>query len=178
MALDIVREIHSRYESAPVKQTPVSNRVQHDIMREFSDNEHLRLRYLKHGKAISHVIDRLCWLANKCAVEKESKKDEKMEPMIKTGLDIANHARREVNDDLRDMLDEMIRRGCFFSLDTSRSRIGGEGTERFQIRRILLVKYLAPLARRDAIKIDRAEVLQLLLQDPDEFVRVEFEKGR
>jgi hypothetical protein len=178
MAIDIVREIHRRHESAKERKTPVPNRIQHEVIKEFSDHEHLHLRYMHRGKEIAFVIDRLCWLAHKCAVEKISIKDQREEPMIKTSIDIASSAHRQATDEVREVLDEMIRRGCLFSLDTSRTRIAGEGTERFQVRRILLVKYLAPLSRRDPIKIDRSEYLHLLIQDPEEFVKGELSKGK
>ncbi len=178
LAIDIVREIHSRHEHAKEKTLPVPQRIQNDVIKEYSDNEHLHLRYLIHGRTIAYVIDRLCWLANRCAEKKESIKDGKPEPMIKTHLDISEKARRELNPEKRAILDEMIRRGCLFSLDTSRSRLDQGGTERYQVRRILLAKYVAPLARRDPIKIDHVERLLMLLDDPQEFVMSEFNKER
>lgn len=178
LAIDIVREVYSRHEHAKERDLPVPARIQHDVIKEYSDNEHLHLRYLLFGRIISHVIDRLCWLANRCAEQKESIKDGKPEPMIKTHLDVSEQARRALSVEKSLILDEMIRRGCLFSLDTSRSRIDHGGTERFQVRRILLAKYVAPLARRDPIKIDRVERLNMLLDDPNEFVKSEFEKER
>lgn len=178
LAIDIVREIYSRHEHAISRDLPVPARIQHDVIKEYSDNEHLHLRYLLYGRTISLIVDRLCWLANRCAELKESIKDGKPEPMIKTHLDVSESARRTLPAEESRILDEMIRRGCLFSLDTSRSRIDHGGTERFQVRRILLAKYVAPLARRDPIKIDRVERLSLLIKDPAEFVKSEFEKEK
>ena len=62
----------------------------------------------------------------------------------------------------------MQRKGVLFCLDTSRSRIENDGTERYQVRRILLVRYRAPLGRRDPIKMDNVQKLLHLLQEPDE----------
>ena len=177
MALDVMREMYNRMPS-PRTSFPIPPTKQNEVIKEYSDNEHLHLRYARHGRTISRVIDRLCWLAHQCAIQKISIKDRKKEPMIKTHLDIVNRARWQLDETLREVFETMIKRGCLFSLDTSTSRIDGEGTERFQVRRILLVKYGSPLARRDPIKVDTAETLQLLLQDPEEFVRRELAKER
>jgi serine/threonine protein kinase len=178
MAIDIVRDVFARHVGAVKKDLPVPQRVQHDVIRECSDTEHLHLRYLTHGRVISRVMDKLCWLAHKSAVERDSKKDNVLEPMIKTSIDVVNSVRHEISDEHIAILDEMIKRGCLFSLDTSRSRMRGEGTERYQIRRILLVKYASPLARRDPIKIDRPQLLEQLLTDPEGFCVAELNRGR
>ena len=177
MALDLVKQIC--YSVGSLKQlselkTPISARKQHDVIHKYSDREHTYLRYYPlFGKEMSDVANALCWLAHEAAVQAESKKDGIREPMIKTTVDIVRDVLDAVPPDKQQLLREMQKRGILFSLDTSRSRIENQGTERFQVRRILLVKYVAPLGRRDAIKIDTEQRLIHLLTEPMEFAKNE-----
>ncbi|HEX4638076.1 MAG TPA: protein kinase [Chthoniobacterales bacterium] len=176
MALDLVKQIYMTVDAFPPKQA-VSAAQQHAIIHRYADREHMYVRYFaKHGKAMSEVVGALCWLAHQCACEKTSMKTGTPEPMIKTHLDIALQAVAQLPEDCRELLLEMEKRGVLFSLDTSRSRIHKEGTERYQVRRILLAKTVTPLGRKDAIKLDHVHKLQFLLQEPHSFVREEFDK--
>jgi serine/threonine protein kinase len=174
MALDLVKQIYVRSKQPNLDALPVKPAIQHELIREYADREHMYLRYFaKHGKRISYIIDQLCYLAHEAAVKLVSKKDGKSEPMIKTHLDITQEAINNIPGDEKDVLFEMLRKGVLFSLDTSRSRIANHGTFRYQVRRILLARSISPLGRRDAIKIDGSQKLMYLLQNPDEFVQEE-----
>lgn len=178
MALDLVKQIYVTVDSLPPKH-PVSSAQQHAIIHRYADREHMYVRYFaKYGKAMSDVVEALCWLAHQCACERTSEKDGENEPMIKTHLDIAVHAVAQLPEDARDLLLEMQKRGVLFSLDTSRSRIQKQGTERYQVRRVLLAKAVTPLGRKDPIKLDHSQKLQFLLQEPHAFVREEFDKQK
>jgi hypothetical protein len=121
-------------------------------------------------------VEALCWLSHQCACERTSAKNGENEPMIKTHLDITMQAVAQLPDDARELLLEMQKRGVLFSLDTSRSRIQKQGTERYQVRRILLAKAVSPLGRKDPIKLDHSQRLLFLLQEPHSFVKEEFDK--
>ena len=176
MALDLVKQIYITVDALPPKQ-PVSPAQQHAIIHRYADREHMYVRYFaKHGKAMSDVVEALCWLAHQCACERTSAKSGQDEPMIKTHLDIALSAVAELPEEARELLLEMQKRGVLFSLDTSRSRIQKEGTERYQVRRVLLAKTISPLGRKDPIKLDHQQRLQFFLQEPHAFVKEEFDK--
>ncbi|NQT92760.1 MAG: protein kinase [Lentisphaerae bacterium] len=174
MALDLVKTIFASVEeNLPLKE-PVSAARQHDIIHQYSDREHMYLRYnATFGKEIAEIADALCKLAHDAAATRTSNKDGRDEPMIKTHCDIKTRAVSSLHEDLRALLMEMERKGVLFSLDTSRSRLAGDGTERYQVRRILLVKYVAPMGRRDSIKLDTKQKLVYLLTDPREFAQEE-----
>lgn len=174
MALDLVRHIYVEVKDKLPLSSPVSDRDQHEVIHRYSDREHFYLRYIaSHGKQIAAIAGALCRLAHRSAVALTSSKDKRDEPMIKTHLDISNDAVQRLPNELKELLLEMERKGVIFSLDTSRSRIDRKGTERYQVRRILLVQKGAPLGRRDPIKLDNDQRLRYLLQNPDEFVEEE-----
>jgi len=171
-ALDLVKQICGSVPQ-PIRER-ISPKLQNDSIKKYADREHSYIRYhAPFGREISEVMEALCWLAYRCAVEKDSGKDGKMEPMIKTHMDIKSLAMEAIADQSRQMFEQMVKRGYLFSLDTSRSRLGKEGTMRYQIRRILLAKYPCPLGRRDPIKIDHAQSLVYLLTEPKRFAEKE-----
>lgn len=171
MALDLIKQIYMQVKHQSPLPSPVSSKLQHEVIHAYADREHMYLRYFaNYGKEISTIIDALCWLAHESAIKADSVKEGKKEPMVKTHLDIATSAVQRLPEDLRLVLQEMQKKGVLFSLDTSRSRIANKGTERFQVRRILLAKSDSPLGRRDPIKLDNEHKLIHLLQDPREFV--------
>lgn len=173
MALDLVKRIHHRHRGD--ERLPIAKRVQHEVIQQFAAEEHRHLRfYLPHGQRMEDIIDRLCWLAQESAAKcTEIKEAGRRIPIIRTSLDIKTGLR--VAGDLEEILRELIKRGAFFSLDTSRTRRDNVGTLRYQIRRILLARYLCPLARRTAIKIDNDQKLVWLLNDPEDFTRRQLE---
>jgi len=174
MALDLVKKIYMDVKGRFPLVEPVSPKRQHEIIHQYSDREHSYNFYLpRFGKKIAEIADRLCWLAHQAVIECKSSKDRKSEPMVKTHLDIPLSVVRSLPIDAQELLREMQRKGVIFSLDTSRSRIANDGTDRYQIRRILLVRYLAPLGRRDPIKMDNSQKLLHLLQEPAQFVKSE-----
>ncbi len=73
---------------------------------------------------------------------------------------------------------DLVWRGVLFPLDTSKSREAHEGTRRFQVRRILLPRYGAPLGRHTPIRIDTHEKLRFLLTEPGDFVNDELRGQR
>ena len=177
MALELVKKIYVPVQDKMPLSEPVSASKQDEIIHQHSDREHLYNRYLPvSGKQIADIADRLCWLAHEAAVKRDSVKEDVAEPMIKTHLDIPIAVARTLPEELRRLLEEMQRKGVLFCLDTSRSRIKNDGTDRYQVRRVLLVRYRAPLGRRDPIKMDNLEKLKYLLQEPDSFVKVELSK--
>lgn len=172
MALDLVKQLFDRWNQRGGEA--ISPPLQHEVIRQYADREHTYLRYYSpHGKAMSEIADALCLLAHEAAMECESKKDGQIEPMVKTSLDIPLGVLDKIPPDSLKLLQEMEKKGVLFSLDTSRSRLTNQSTERFQVRRILLVKYIAPLGRRDAIKLDDEHKLNDLLTDPYEFIKRE-----
>jgi len=174
MALDLLKQIYIQVHHQSPLPSPVPAKQQHDVIHAYADREHMYLRYFaNYGKEISEIIDALCWLAHESAIKSDSKKDGKIEPMVKTHLDIDVHAVQRLPEELQKLLQEMQKKGVLFSLDTSRSRIANRGTERFQVRRILLAKAVTPLGRRDPIKLDTEHKLIHLLQEPRSFVDTE-----
>ena len=171
MALNLVRQIDDL--SIPTKLY-VSPKQQHEIIHRYSDREHMYLRYHSpYGAEMSNIADALCWLAHEAAVTKTSKKDGVAEPMIKTHLDIKGTSLAELKPELKELMNALVKWGAIFTLDTSRTRYGSEGTERYQIRRILLAKYIAPLSRRDPIKLDTPQRIIFLLTEPMDFAKSE-----
>jgi hypothetical protein len=177
MALDLVKKIYVTVKDKFPLSEPVGAKKQDEIIHQYSDREHTYNRYLPiFGKEIAEIADRLCWLAHEVAIHSDSKKDGEAEPMIKTHLDIPLAVARDLPPDMQLLLHEMQRKGVMFCLDTSRSRIENDGTERYQVRRILLVRYRAPLGRRDPIKMDNVQKLLHLLQEPGQFVHAELNR--
>ena len=181
-ALDLVRNI---FESGKadwrMPPYPIPKRVQHRAITQFGRNELQQIRYLSpYGKEKFEIVERLCWLARECAVTKLVQKDGAYVPLIKIHLDIADTALAELRNEYSGqwkMLHDLIRKGVLFPLDSSRSRERHDGTSRFQIRRILLTCYPAPLGRRTAIRIDRVQQLVFLLTEPNEFVDAELRQS-
>ncbi|MGN6552751.1 MAG: ORC-CDC6 family AAA ATPase [Verrucomicrobiota bacterium] len=156
---------------------PVPPKKQNEIIHQYSDREHTYNRYFPvFGKEIANIADRLCWLAHEAAVNCDSKKDGQPRAMVKTHLDIPLAVARQLPEKWQLLLQEMQRKGVLFCLDTSRSRIENDGTERYQVRRILLVRYQAPLGRRDPIKMDNLQRLLHLLQEPEQFAKAELNR--
>lgn len=179
MALDLVKQIFVSVKDVKSLSSPVAPSLQHKIIHEYSDREHMYIRYYSFmGKQMSKIVDALCWLAHEAAVKCNSEKDGKVEPMIKTHLDISLQAVENLPAQWQPLLQEMQKKGVLFSLDTSKSRVANRGTERYQMRRILLVKHIAPLARRDPIKLDNDQSLVFLLSDPREFVNEELTRQK
>jgi serine/threonine protein kinase len=177
MALGLVKKIYSSVKDKAQLKERIPPAKQDSLIREYSDLEHTYTRYLpQHGREIAEIADSLCWLAHEAAVQSDSNKDGKREPMIKTHIDIPLRLTEELPEAARNILREMQRKGVLFCLDTSRSRLRNDGTERYQVRRILLVRYKAPLGRRDPIKIDNMQRLLHLLQDPRQFVQSELKQ--
>jgi serine/threonine protein kinase len=165
--LDSAAEGHTKIPTIPTKN-------QDRVCREFSHREHKYLLYNPpFGPEVAKIIGYLCKLASDCAEKSTSKKDGVDEPMIKTHMDIPESLLirlKETNSEKYALFQELVRRGALVNLTTSRSRIAGDNTERFQVRKILLVAHGAPLARRDPLKIDNLDSLVFLLTDPDAFV--------
>lgn len=177
MALDLVKKIYVIAKDKFPLSESVPPKKQDEIIHQYSDREHSYNRYFPvFGKEIAEIADRLCWLAHEVTIHRDSKKDGDPEPMIKTHLDIPMAVARDLPEKMQKLLHEMQRKGVLFCLDTSRSRIENEGTERYQVRRILLVRYRAPLGRRDSIKMDNVQKLLHLLQEPEQFVRAELNR--
>jgi len=177
MALDLVKKIYVTVKEKFPLAEPVGAKKQDEIIHQYSDREHTYNRYFPlFGKNIANIADRLCWLAHEATLRRDSKKDGEAEPMIKTHLDIPLAVARDLPSDMKSLLHEMQRKGVLFCLDTSRSRIENDGTERYQVRRILLVRYRSPLGRRDPIKMDNVQKLLHLLQEPDAFARAELNR--
>lgn len=177
MALDLVKRIYITVKDKVPLSEPVPANKQDDIIHQYSDREHTYNRYFPvFGKEIAEIADRLSWLAHEATIHRDSRKDGELEPMVKTHLDIPLSVARELPEKWQLLLHEMQRKGVLFSLDTSRSRIANDGTERYQVRRILLVRYRAPLGRRDPIKMDNMQKLLHLLQEPDQFVKSELNR--
>jgi len=171
-ALDLIKDIYASV-SHPIKGM-VPEKTQHESIKRYADREHSYIRYhAPFGKEISEVMEQLCWLAHKCTVQNDSLKDGRDDPMVKTHMDINSSAMERIPQELHKMFEQMVKRGYLFSLDTSRSRLGKEGTLKFQIRRILLAKNPCPLGRRDPIKIDNSERLAFLLKEPKDFAEDE-----
>jgi serine/threonine protein kinase len=177
MALDLVKKIYVTVKDRIPLSECVPIKKQDEIIHQYSDREHTYNRYFPlFGKEIAEIADRLCWLAHEATIHRDSRKEGKVEPMIKTHLDIPLTVAGQLPDKWQLLLHEMQRKGVLFSLDTSRSRIANDGTERYQVRRILLVRYRAPLGRRDPIKMDNIQKLLHLLQEPKQFVDVELNR--
>jgi len=170
MALDLVKSICNSHGNGPM---PIPKKQQHAIINQYASNEHRHLRfYLPHGMAMAAVMDSLCWLAQESAAKcTEIKEDQRRIPLIRTGLDVNFTAIAGLPAEKQEVFSELIKRGALFSLETSRTRRGNAGTLRYQIRRILLARYLCPLSRRTSIKLEDTQSILFLLGEPRDFCK-------
>lgn len=180
MGLDLIRKIFDTAGMNWRTAHRIGELDQHTAIERYAAHELDYVRYLApNGRRKYHIIDRLCWLAKESVLCKTTMKEGKVIPLIKIHLDIAESALTELEKlggEPWDILDDLIKKGVLFPLDTSRSRQMRGGTRRYQIRRILLPRYGAPLGRHTAIRIDDVSRLVSLVEEPDEFVRTELSK--
>lgn len=174
MALELVRNIFRRSDTNKDSVDEISKALQDEVIREFSSGQLEFVRFtVPFGVEMAAIADRLSYLSHYSAVNLEDIKDGIYEPSVKTHLDISLKAINELSDEYKDLFYALEYRAIIFPLSDSRSRKGHEGTERFQIKRILLPRMQAPLARRTPIRIDDKYRLEFLLKNPEEFVKSE-----
>lgn len=177
MGLDLVRKIFESSKTSWKTPKAIPPKDQHKVITEYGarEFEYIRYRWLEGAKKY-HIIDRLCWLARQCVLEKARMKSGIEEPYLKNHLDISEAAIQELEEHSpkeAQILNELIRKGVLFPLQTSMSRESHSGTRRYMVRRILLTRYVVPLGRDVAIKIDNLERLRTLLTDAKLFVETE-----
>ena len=177
MGLDIVRRIFEQGGIDWKKPRTVPPHIQHKAIRDFASREFEYIRYRsERGLRKYEIIDRLCWLSHQCVLHKTCQKDGESVPLVKNHIDIAETALQDLSQyspDRYELLEEMIRKGVLFPLETSKSRESHQGTRRYMVRRILLARYDAPLGRDTPIRIDDMERLRTLLIEPKQFVESE-----
>lgn len=179
MGLDLVRRVFEQGTINWRSPRPVASKIQDQAIERFAAHELDQVRYLApHGREKYQIVDRLCWLAKECAVTKTTTKDGKSVPLVKIHLDIAETCLNELEANENqanawEIFNDLITKGALFPIDTSKSRERRDGTRRFQLRRILLARYGAPLGRHTPIRIDRLPKLLFLINSPDEFVKSE-----
>lgn len=177
MALELVRNVFQQAKVTPSTTAVIAPRIQDEAIRGFSERQLELIRFsVPHGSVMAEIADRLAYLAHCSALYQDEKKNGMYVPVVKTHLDITIKAMRELPEMLKPLLYALEYRAIIFPLTGSRSRQEHEGTERFQIKRILLPRLLAPLGRRTPIKIDTAHKLRHLLENPKEFVDSECKK--
>jgi CRISPR/Cas system CSM-associated protein Csm2 small subunit len=94
-------------------------------------------------------------------------------------LDIKNDVLTKLESDFPELfkiLSILNSKAILFSLNSSRTRRTGT-TERFQVRRIYLPAFKAPLKRDQAIKIDTIEELKSMLSSPYLFCKREVSRS-
>ncbi len=182
MALDLIRKIFDRAKAdwrAP--PTPIPIQTQHAAISSVAESELQKIRYLSPmGQEKFTVVERLCWFARECVLTRETKRGNRMVPLIKIHLDVSESAirgLREINGDYGELFDDLVRKGVLFPIGGSQDMDGHEGTLRFQIRRILLTRYPAPLGRRTAIRVIDEQKLLHLLTEPKSFLKAELQAG-
>lgn len=180
MALDLVRRIFEHGDVNWKEPKAVPPQVQHRAIREYASREFEYIRYRwERGLLKYEIVDRLCWLSHKCVLEKTRRKDGEDVPLVKNHIDVAETALQDLHRYSREhyaLLEEMIRKGILFPLETSKSREAHQGTRRYMVRRILLARYDAPLGRDVPIRIDDLERLRTLLTDPRQFADSELRR--
>lgn len=180
MGLDLVRRIFEHGDVNWKEPKAIPPQVQHRAIREYASREFEYIRYRSERGLLKYeIVDRLCWLSHKCVLEKTRWKDGEEVPLVKNHIDVAETALQDLHrysPEHYALLEEMIRKGVLFPLETSKSREAHQGTRRYMVRRILLARYDAPLGRDVAVRIDDLERLRTLLTDPRHFAASELER--
>jgi tRNA A-37 threonylcarbamoyl transferase component Bud32 len=174
--LDVVRRIFEHGHVNWRNPSPVAPSIQHDAITEYAAREFDYIRYRSaDGQKKYEIVDRLCWLSHKAAIDHTRKKGDENVPVVKNHFDISESAMAELlrHSKHAGLFDDLVRKGILFPLDASRSRESHDGTRRYMVRRIFLTRYNAPLGRDNPIRIDTLERLRLLLTEPREFVAAE-----
>jgi len=181
MGLDLVRRIFERANVPWKSPRTISDQDQDSVIRRFASQEFEYIRYLApYGRRKHDVVDALCWLAKESVLRRTTQKEGSSIPLIKIHLDVAEPvlARLETEGgELWEVFRSLVEKAILFPIDTSRSREAGHGTRRYQIRRILLARYGAPLGRHTSIRIDGFEKLRYLLTEPRQFAAHELGNG-
>lgn len=181
MGLDLVRRIFERANVAWQTPSQITPKIQDAVIRRYSSQEFEYIRYLApHGRQQHEVVDALCWLAKESVNKRTTKKEGESIPLIKIHLDIAEPVLAQLEQDGGDpwkIFQSLTDKAILFPIDTSRARQAGQGTRRYQVRRILLARYGSPLGRHTPVRIDDFESMRFLLTEPREFVKHELERG-
>jgi serine/threonine protein kinase len=177
LVLELVKKIFDNGGVTPSSTQLVSDSIQHKTIQQFSQEEVKRLRYIvPYGDKIYEIVCQLSLLSHTIVKNKLSgKTDRNPTALCKTHLDIKNDILTKLETDhpnLFKILSILNSKAILFSLNSSRTRRTGT-TERFQIRRIYLPAFKAPLKRDQAIKIDTIEELKSMLSDPYSFCKRE-----
>jgi hypothetical protein len=180
LALELIKKIYDRGTIRPESRMEVSASIQHKTIQDFSHEEVKRLRYIvPFGDRIFEIVCQLGILSNTiCKVKTTQRVDRPAGAVCKTHLDIKHDAIIELDashKDLSKIFAVMNAKAILFSLEESRTRKIGQ-TIRYQIRRIYLPAFKAPLKRDEPIKIDTTAELVSLLSDPNSFCRREIKR--
>ncbi|MBA4017781.1 MAG: hypothetical protein C0483_11455 [Pirellula sp.] len=180
MGLQLVRRIFLRAGINWRSPTPIAPHEQHRAISDYTTEEYEYLQYhTVEGRTVHLIADRLAWLSRECVLTKESVRDGRPHPVVKNHLDVSEKAIRDLSSqstDLKNTLNDLVRRGVLFPLESSRAREGHEGTRRYMLRRILLARYPKALGRHTPIKFDDVERLKHFLTDPETFVQAELDR--
>jgi|GEM_PF-2114494 len=181
MGPDLVRRIFDKANVPWQSPRLIPPQAQDSAIRRFASQEFEFIRYLApNGRRKHDVVDALCWLARESVLKRVTKKDRELIPLIKIHLDLAEPVLAQLESeggDSWDVFQSLVDKAILFPIDTSRSRQAHQGTRRYQIRRILLARYGAPLGRHTPIRIDDFERLRFLLTEPRQFVKLELGRG-
>lgn len=181
MGLDLVRRIFDKAGIAWQVPRLINPPVQDSAIRRFASQEFEYIRYLApHGSQKHAVVEALCWLAKESVLTKTTMREGGAIPLIKIHLDVAEPVLAQLEAEggqSFEIFNSLVEKGILFPIDTSRSRQARQGTRRYQIRRILLSRYGAPLGRHTPIRIDDYEKMRFLLTEPRDFARHELGRG-
>ncbi|HET6327487.1 MAG TPA: protein kinase [Planctomycetaceae bacterium] len=177
MGLDLARRIFEQANVNWKAPSEIAPQIQNRVIRAYASREFEYIRYRsKKGLIKYEIVDRLCWLSHQCVLNKTRRKDGEDVPLVKNHIDISETALQALarfSEEHYELLEELIRKGILFPLETSKSREAHQGTRRFMVRRILLARYDAPLGRDVPIRIDDLERLRTLLTEPKQFAESE-----
>jgi hypothetical protein len=181
MGLDLVRKIFGNADVAWDAPRLIPPAAQDTAIRRYASQEFEYIRYLAPDGLQKHAVaDALCWLARESILTRTTTKDKKPIPLIKIHLDVAEPVLAQLEAEGGQSLQvftSLVEKGILFPIDTSRSRRDRQGTRRYQLRRILLARYGAPLGRHTPIRIDDFQQMTFLLTEPREFVKHEVARG-
>ena len=113
MGIDLVRRIFEQARVNWKKPRTIPESIQDAAIREYARHEFEHIRFhTRDGRKKYEIAASLCWLSKECVLKKEREKDERLVPVVKNHLDIAETAVRKLEDqypDQAELLRDLVR---------------------------------------------------------------------